>query len=148
MKKSGSSQAVMKLLGYAGLLPFFGLAIGVHLFDGATAARAFASVQHYAAVILTFVGAVHWGRALALPQNTTAEHRRLYWAVTPSLLGWLALSLPLDLSMAVFIAAFALCWWIDRSLYKDIDGGNWYMAMRGHLTIGVIAGLLLTWAGL
>ena len=143
-----SSQTVMKQLGYAGLLPFLLLAVAVHLLSGDGAARALASLQHYAAVILTFVGAVHWGRALAKPENTPAEHKRLYWAITPSLIGWIALALPVDAAMAVLITAFLLCWWIDRSLYSGQTFASWYMPMRLHLTLGVGAGLIIGWVGI
>jgi hypothetical protein len=137
----------MKQLGYAGLLPFLLLAVLVHLLSGDGALRALASLQHYAAVILTFVGAVHWGRALAKPENTDAEHKRLYWAVTPSLIGWIALSLPLHGAMVVLIAAFLLCLWVDRQLYAGQPFASWYLPMRLHLTLGVVAGLLIGWIG-
>ena len=143
-----STQSRMKLLGYAGLLPFLLLAMAVHLLSADAALCALASLQHYAAVILTFVGAVHWGRALAKPENTQEEHQRLYWAISPSLIGWIALSLPLSVAMVVLIAAFLLCWWIDRTMYAGQPFTDWYMAMRLHLTVGVVAGLIIGWTGI
>lgn len=133
----------MQQLGYAGVLPFLLLAIAVHVVGEAASSRALLSLQHYAAVILTFVGAVHWGRALHEP----VESGRLYWAVTPSLIGWVALSLPADAAMAILIAAFLLCWWVDRAIYSTEPFGNWYMKMRTHLTLCVLAGLLIGWLG-
>lgn len=144
---NASTAAKMRLLGYAGLLPFVLLAIAVHLLSPPLAASAFASLQHYAAVILTFVGAVHWGRAVALPENTGAEHRRLYWAVTPSLMAWVALSLPASASICLLVVAFLICWWMDRKYYATLPVAEWYMKMRMHLTIGVVGGLLIGWVG-
>ncbi len=142
-----STEATMKKLGYAGLLPFLLLAVAVHLLSDGGAARALVSLQHYSAVILTFVGAVHWGRALENPENSVAEQKRLYWAVTPSLIGWIALSLPVNAAMAVLIAAFLLCLWIDRQFYPGQPFASWYLPMRLHLTLGVVAGLVIGWLG-
>jgi len=143
-----TTESRMKQLGYAGLLPSLLLAVAVHMLSGEGAVRALASLQHYAAVILTFVGAVHWGRALAKPENTVTEHQRLYWAVTPSLIGWIALSMPVNAAMAVLIAAFLLCWWIDRMFYAGQPFAGWYLPMRTHLTLGVVAGLIIGWLGI
>lgn len=79
-------------LGFAGLIPFAGLAVlslaGVGWAPGALAA--------YGATILAFLGAVHWGFALrALPGEDFASAWRLSLGVVPALLAWVALLLPL-----------------------------------------------------
>jgi hypothetical protein len=49
----------------------------------------------YGAVILSFVGAQHWGLAMALPGLDEAERtHRFVWSVGPCLLAWPALVLP------------------------------------------------------
>ncbi|WP_431269434.1 DUF3429 domain-containing protein [Dankookia sp. P2] len=49
----------------------------------------------YGAVILSFLGAVHWGLALRAPAaEAAAMAPRLGLGVVPSLVGWVALLLP------------------------------------------------------
>ncbi|WP_158742476.1 DUF3429 domain-containing protein [Acidisphaera sp. L21] len=94
------------LLGLAGLLPFLGcglLALGQ---DGDRAALALVA---YGAVILAFLGGVHWGFALDEPSGR-GERRRLTLGVLPSLAGWVALLLAIALNaqagLAMLIVAF------------------------------------------
>ena len=133
------STKTIKILGYAGLLPFVLLLLISAFSTGHFAQQAAESMLFYAAMILTFLGAVHWGYVLAA-DNCAAEKKRLYWAVTPSLIGWVALMLPAQLAIVLLMLAFALCWWIDTKLYVE-DGLAWYMNMRTHLTVVVVASL-------
>jgi len=52
----------------------------------------------YAATIVSFLGAVHWGTALAQPPVGGSPARfvslRYLWGVSPSLLAWGSLALP------------------------------------------------------
>lgn len=76
-------------LGLAGLLPFLAGLVGVSLGQG----WAGIALAAYGAVILSFLGAVHWGLALAAPG--VADGRRLIGGIVPSLVAWLALLAPL-----------------------------------------------------
>jgi hypothetical protein len=72
-------------LGYGGLLPFVALA-GVGWWAPATPLWSTALLG-YGAVILSFVGALHWGFAMAQGGLTEAERTRCFvWSVVPSLL--------------------------------------------------------------
>ncbi|MEZ5476701.1 MAG: DUF3429 domain-containing protein [Thiolinea sp.] len=53
----------------------------------------------YAAVILSFLGAVHWGVVLGQQDwlKETEIRRMLNYSVVPALLAWLALLLPVNL---------------------------------------------------
>lgn len=46
----------------------------------------------YGAVIVTFLGAVHWGLAMATPMTSpmayTLASEAYMWSVTPSLMAW------------------------------------------------------------
>lgn len=82
-------------LGLAGLLPFLaGLAAVVLGYGWAAGALA-----AYGATILAFLGAVHWGLALAEPGR--AAGARLVGGVLPSLVAWVALLLPLRPGLAL-----------------------------------------------
>lgn len=82
-------------LGLAGLLPFTaglaGMAMGVGWAGPALAG--------YGAVILAFLGGVHWGLALHAPGQ--ADRLRLVGGVLPSLVAWVALLLPTGLGLVV-----------------------------------------------
>jgi ABC-type uncharacterized transport system permease subunit len=64
-----------------------------------------AALIDYGALVLSFVGAVHWGFVLA-PSGADRRLPALWMAVAvvPMLLGWLALSVGDDLALAVLIA--------------------------------------------
>lgn len=88
------------LLSLAGLLPF--LVIGaVVLFDPLASQTAIEVLISYGAVILSFIGAVHWGFALrdvAHPVSTPLspatlgyERQLLTFGIVPAIIGWIAL---------------------------------------------------------
>lgn len=89
------------VLGYGGLLPFIGLTALILFW---AEYRAFFSIMlvGYGAVILSFVGALHWGFAMTL-QGLTAKQRqeRLVWSVIPALIGWVGTLLPVPLGCLV-----------------------------------------------
>lgn len=59
------------LLGLAGLIPFLACGLGSVVGNGAVpAGRALLALIDYAAIILGFLGAVHWGLALARPTQS------------------------------------------------------------------------------
>jgi hypothetical protein len=93
------------LLGLGGLIPFFVAAIFVAA--GPAEWRGFAegALLAYGAVILSFLGAVHWGLALR-PLSAEAAYGplRLGLGVVPSLLGWVALLVPAWAGYALLIA--------------------------------------------
>ena len=84
--------APMRSLGLAGLIPFIGLAAVVIAGDDSLHAAALRAQIGYGAVIVSFLGALHWGAAVQTPALATWP--RMSWGVTPSLLGWVALLLP------------------------------------------------------
>jgi hypothetical protein len=87
------------VLGAAGLLPFLGLAA----LTGFGAPQAGPALAAYGATILAFLGAVHWGLALAGPSPANAA--RLALGVVPSLIGFAALLLPLRPGLALLAVA-------------------------------------------
>lgn len=76
-----------RALGLAGLVPFMAGATVVFLADGWTRNLALLALAAYGAVILSFLGAVHWGFALAA-SDPAAEPARLIGGVLPSLWAW------------------------------------------------------------
>jgi len=142
------------LLGNFGLLPFFVLAAAtwVPFAGGSLQVQRLVgtALVGYGAVVLSFLGAVHWGLVLRTPQLArTQAWNALGWGVVPALLGWLALLLAaagikMWLVLVVLIGDFVLCRLMDSNLlrlYPDIP--PWYPSLRTRLTLGAIAALLI-----
>jgi hypothetical protein len=96
-----------RLLGLAGLIPFVAGALAVFAAEGWTRGLALQALAAYGAVILSFLGAVHWGFALAAP-DTPATPARLIGGVLPSLWAWAALLLPASLACLALAIGLAL----------------------------------------
>jgi hypothetical protein len=127
-------------LGYAGLLPFLGataiLAVGA---DARASQLAVDVMRYYAAVIASFLGAVHWGVAMT---SAGGRRARLRWGVMPALLAWALLLVPPDAALVGFALLFAAILVVDVRLLPLLD--EHYRQLRVRLSTVVIATLLLT----
>ncbi|HEX3349624.1 MAG TPA: DUF3429 domain-containing protein [Acetobacteraceae bacterium] len=136
------------LLGIVGLIPFIGCAIAtVSAGTPDQTSRGLLALIAYGAVILAFVGGVHWGFALRpMPEGVVLTERhgqaRLVLGVIPVLVGWLALLAPLggvaDLGLVVLIVGFLAAVLTEGQLKRRglMPGG--YMLLRWALTIVVL----------
>lgn len=131
------------LLGYGGLLPFISLAL---LISFSLEHRPFwgHALVAYGAVILSFVGALHWGFAMTA-QDMSADQRRgrFIWSVIPSLIAWPATLLSVPLGCLLLIVGFLAHYWQDRQLVKLCSLPGWYLPMRLRLTAVASVCLLL-----
>ena len=126
-------------LGYAGLLPFLGsAAAGVAAHDSATVASATRGLLAYAAVIASFLGAVHWGVAAI---DATSRNARLRWGVMPALLAWTLWLLPPGAALLGFAVLFAAILVVDSWLLPILDEG--YRRLRLELSVVVVLCLLV-----
>ena len=137
------------LLGYAGLIPFISGAIGIWITPPAWRTDVLTALLHYAAVILAFMGAIHWGLAMARERQDDAAHRQLGLSVLPALLGWLAISsgLPALLALTLLISGFIGLYLADVHAVKLELAPRWYTALRKPLTAVVLISLLAAWLG-
>lgn len=124
-------------LGIGGLLPFVGLALAI-VIDPAQAVLWKQALMTYGAIILSFVGGLHWAFAMTAGGLSEAERVwRFVWSVVPALIAWAAL---LFLVMTVSVAALALFvgFWLhylqDRRLARQADLPTWYLPLRLALT--------------
>ncbi|MGC6531142.1 MAG: DUF3429 domain-containing protein [Candidatus Puniceispirillaceae bacterium] len=126
-----SAITTAKFLGYAGLLPFVFLALaslmGLHL----PFAPSQALLIGYGAVILTFVGALHWGAQMA---SGAPSSWAFIWSVIPSLMGWVALMVPAGFAALIIIIGLITCWAIDRRAIAKGIWPSWMGSMRTILT--------------
>ena len=133
------------ILGVAGIIPFIlcGLwAVSASYFGSRVAVQLLVA---YGAVVLSFVGGIHWGVSLV---SDEADDRRLTLGVLPGLAGWLCLALSVylnrpSLGVALLIALFivaASAEWKGR-LRGGIPQG--FILLRVGVT-GVIVAILTT----
>ncbi|WP_285350740.1 DUF3429 domain-containing protein [Pseudomonas sp. ME-P-057] len=132
------------LLGYGGLLPFVGLLLLI-LFSAQYRPFLTQALVAYGAVILSFVGALHWGFAMTLQDLHADQCReRFIWSVIPALIAWPALLLPAPLGLLLLIFGFVAHYWQDRRLVKAATLPAWYLPMRLRLTLVASLCLLLS----
>jgi len=132
-----------RVLGLGGLIPFLAGAVGVWVLPDLIAAIAMTAQLAYGAVILTFVGAVHWGYAM---REDELRWGRMTWSVTPALVAWIALLLtPLMTAMILFVS-FAMAFLTDARATRAGLFPAWYLSLRKALTLGVLVSLAATLA--
>jgi hypothetical protein len=139
------------LLGIAGLIPFVGVALASFSPDPAQTTRMLTALIGYGAVILSFLGGVHWGFALAPGAIRSApgvERTRLLLGVLPSLVGWVALLLPSVLpawcGLLLLAAGFLATTIVEGQAARRALTPPGYLWMRWALSLVVIAILLTT----
>jgi hypothetical protein len=132
--------AYAALLGYGGLLPFVGCALGLLLLPEAEMRDLAARVLvGYGAVILSFLGGVHWG--LVLGKDSPRAPGVLTIGVLPSLAGWLTLLLPFEKAAAAQVAIFGAFWLYEHRVLGPEIVPPAYLALRRWLTLVAIGAL-------
>jgi hypothetical protein len=125
-------------LGVAGLLPFAAGTLGVWLLPPFWAGEALDAQCFYGAVILSFLGAVHWGLSIGGYGAAPADWPRLAWSVMPALVGWaaqLANEIP---SLIILILGFAGVLCGDLVAARHGLTPAWYPSLRWPLSVAVI----------
>ncbi len=138
------------LLGLAGLIPFIATALGaLGSTDGTRAVRSLTALVAYGAVVLAFLGGVHWGFVLGVPApeayavRAARERYRLGLGVLAPLVGWFALLMLLvvgwpELGVAVLIAGFVALVAAEAELRRRGLMPPGYMWLRWGLSIVVV----------
>lgn len=127
---------VVGILGYGGLIPFITSATFRWLNLLGRADQWLLLLVAYGAVILSFVGALHWGFAMMAPGVDRARRTQCYvWSVIPALIGIAAIGLNSSLSLTLLVSGFALAYWQDAALANRISLPAWYPRLRAHLSI-------------
>ena len=126
------------LMGFGGLIPFFVCAGVAHSGVAPWAGLALIIIGVYGAVILSFVGAVHWG--LAMQGDRT--QRWFIWSVMPALYAWPPIVfLDSRTALLALVPGFLMCWSVDRRAAAAGLIPAWYMRLRHMLTLGAAIGL-------
>lgn len=117
-------------LGALAVVPFVGGAVLVWV-DTAWHPTIAQALSAYAAVVIAFIGALHWG--LAFPQAAPAP-RLFVWGVVPSLVAWIAVLLPPRFGLVVHAVTLVACYLVDRATYPAEQAAAW-LPLRLRLTV-------------
>jgi hypothetical protein len=138
------SKRLAHQLSIAGLVPFIALSFACW---GASIEwmGVFIRAQlAYGILVLAFLGAIHWGAALASARVSCSQTRSaLVWSIVPVLVAWLA-TMTGGFGFAVMIAGFICAYLVDRRLYAWYPMPEWLIRLRFVLTCVVVAALALT----
>ncbi|CAI8428269.1 MAG: Uncharacterised protein [SAR116 cluster bacterium] len=134
------------ILGYSGTIPFISLAV-ILLLDassttpaasGPAASGLAASALHlYGAIILSFLGGLHWGRIACNPDIKPSDKWFLIYSVIPSLMGWSSYLLS-DIwqgAALMLIAGFIISYVIDIRFIRLGAWQSWMKPLRTNLTL-------------
>jgi len=130
-----NTQKAAYLLGLGGLIPFVAGAYGAWTFDANHAPFAVKALINYAALIVSFLGALYWGRSLSAPQETQNSALWLIWSVTPFLAAWPLMMAPPLYALGGFIIVLFCCLALDYLAYRRHIMPRWMMPLRLILTL-------------
>jgi len=95
-------------------------------------------LRAYGAVILSFLGGIHWGVAMKEYQSPFSFNLVL-WSNIVSLSSWLALLIPFNAVAFFFLAiCFLVQWVVDRQLNAQLLTPVFYAHLRTQGTIAVV----------
>ncbi len=121
-----------RLLGFAGLIPFAGLAAALWIMSPEYGPGLSKALLAYGATIASFLGAIHWG--LVMRERSSGNASPLIWGVAPSLIAWSALLIGQAAGLLLVAALLCACYIVDRAVYPRY-GLNAWLPMRLHLTL-------------
>ena len=96
----------------------------------------------YAAIILSFMGAIHWGIAMSRSEDQNGKY--FIASVIPGLSAWVALLLPQRYAIILLMIGFIALIIYDWSVEKPHGLPVWYIPMRNRLTLVVVMCLMIT----
>ena len=131
--------AIALKLGYGGLLPFVLGAALIWIVRADVHAYVAESLSAYAAVILSFLGGIHWGLAMLLQTQWQAEKKAaptsmFVWGVLPSLVAWVAVIMPAYAGLVIQGLTLVVCYLVDRKVYPRCGVSAW-LTLRFRLTV-------------
>jgi hypothetical protein len=118
-------------LGGAGLLPFVAGALLVWLVDAEAHPYVTLGLSAYAALIISFLGGIHWGLAMRMPLTAPGVAAApvptavLVWGVIPSLVAWPAVMMPPASALVIHALMLLACYAVDRRLYPRLGAAAW-----------------------
>lgn len=137
------TRTVAIVLGAGGLVPFAALCAAAWALPADQRGWAVFALAAYGACILSFIGALHWGFALARRVPPKVAAFAMVWSVVPSLVAWVSLLLPAPVSLGGVAAGLFVAWLVDAKAWRAYGVAGWFPKLRIALTVGACASLLL-----
>ena len=145
--RSSSMPTPAAVLGAAGALPFIGLAAAPYINLAPFGRPPLEVLGQYGAVILSFMGAVHWGLAMAETGGRRDHAWQYVVGVLPAMVAWFSIAfLPLGAALGVMAFSFALLLLYDLRAIRLARAPVWYARLRWPLTLIVVPCLM--WASI
>lgn len=137
-------------LGYGGLIPFLALT-PASLLDQHHGALWSDALYAYGAIILSFIGALHWGLAMSQPELSERQRPAWFaWSVIPALIAWPAILFSPPLAAPLLVFGFIAHYLQDRRLARQARLPDWYLPLRLRLSsvavVCLVAGIFASCA--
>jgi hypothetical protein len=131
-----------EIVSYAGVVPFVLCLLGVALLPNYGQRELAQRIAiSYGAVVLAFIGAVHWG--LALAGRMPWRPARIAGSVLPAVLGAVATLLGGQRGLALLVVGFGVFWLYEhRSVGAELPAA--YLSLRRNLSLVVCTLLAVT----
>jgi hypothetical protein len=125
-------EQLIERLGFAGTIPFVTLTLLLWLVEEDLHPFISIALVAYGAVIVSFLGGIHWGIAFIKP----SEHQRFHviWGITLSLLSWLAVLMPAFSGLPFLGFLIVAAYLVDRKSYQHV-GLKALLTLRFRLTV-------------
>lgn len=128
-------QPLSSRLGYFGLIPFVSLAAAAVFAPASLRSLASEALLAYGATILSFLGGIYWGLAIASSSARSAPLLLfLSVGVTPQLLGWAALLVSAQAGFVLTAAGLLALLLADRAAVKYGLAPGWFLHLRWPLS--------------
>ena len=138
-----SSPRIAVIWGWAGVLPFLALAAAKFGLNSEFSDFAMQALIAYGAIILAFMGGVHWGLVMN-GSGQSDQNAGIYTAgILPAVVATAATFVPHSFGAMLLAAGFLGLLVFDLWLVRRAYGPEWYSALRVRLTIPVVACLAL-----
>ena len=123
---SKTSIALMLL----GLIPFIS---SIYYLQTYNSKLGLAIFIHYSAIILSFIGAINWGR-----NDVEKSSKLFYLSVTPSTIAFAAIFFSFPINLTILAFGYLIAWLIDFYLLVKNKEFYTYLFMRTIITVSVI----------
>ena len=127
---SASVNPIALRLGYAGLIPFVLGAMLVWLVREEAHPYVTDGLSRYAAIVISFLGAIHWGLGM---RQTIPSPAPFIWGIVPALLAWIASTMPAYAGLVIEGFLLIACYVADRKLYPSLGASAW-LTLRFRLS--------------
>ena len=123
------------IIGLGGTLPFIFLSVVIWLGSTDLQLIALFNLINYSIIILSFVGAVHWGAAM---MRNDIFYRYYLISIIPAILSWFLIMGFIANYLLIFIILmilFLLMFFIDVKAVRNQILPEWYLPLRKVITI-------------